>query len=90
MTTDGMPSQYLASELISVYIDRAYSFVLTKAHEVLCLGKFADFEERNEFTDLEFSKCSAFNFVQMSSNASVAVFLSEDGILYSYGRDEHG
>ena len=69
-----------------VYIEDDDTLVLTKQHEVLMLGDFADKECSSGFIELGFAQSS--KFVSMSCSGHRVLFLTSDGMVYSWGRDE--
>jgi alpha-tubulin suppressor-like RCC1 family protein len=66
----------------------SYSFVLTSNHAVLTNGNFAGLYEKTEeeFIDLQIQNLRVSS---MSCGESTCLFLTNDGMVYSWGRDEN-
>ena len=68
--------------------------MLTKNSDVLVFGNFANMLSMGDDSQAhaEFLKLSFFNqmkIIQISCSEQVAFFLSQDGMLYVWGRDSH-
>jgi len=82
--------EFTKKELISMYIEKEYSFVLTSKNEVLLIGNFAGMlniadDSKPEFLKLPF--LHRMKIIKISCAFSSALFLSESGKVYSWGRD---
>ena len=82
--------EFSRKELISMYIEKEYSFVLTSKNEVLLIGNFASLLNIPDNAKPEFLKLPFLNqmkIIKISCAYSCALFLSEDGMVYSWGKD---
>jgi hypothetical protein len=82
--------EFSRKELISMYIEKEYSFVLTSKNDVLLIGNFASMLNIPDTAKPEFLKLPFLNqmkIVKISWGFSCALFLSKDGKIYSWGKD---
>lgn len=73
-----------------MYIEKEYSFVLTAKNEVLLIGNFASMLNIPDDAKPEFLKLPFLYQMKIKKIAwaySWALFLSEGGIIYSWGKD---
>ena len=73
-----------------MHIEKEYSFVLTSKNEVLLIGNFASLLNIPDNAKPEFLKLPFLNqmkIIKISWAYSWALFLSEDGMVYSWGKD---
>ncbi|CAI2359903.1 unnamed protein product [Moneuplotes crassus] len=83
--------EFSREELISMHIEKEYSFVLTSKNEVLLIGNFASMLNLPDNAKPEFLKLPFLHqmkIVKIACSGNCALFLSEQGSLYSWGKDE--
>ena len=85
-----IPSQMSSEDISEMYCNGKYSFILLKSsNTVISNGNFGDFlfdQTQEEF--VEVSELRDLQIESMACCSSCALFLSNDGMVYSFGIDK--